>query len=73
MIRLHVPSPSPPPPPSPHARPVALSDPGHAAEGSGHELLVFNGRDGEWRCTVAEVLKKGVHSLRAEEQARPQT
>ena len=37
----------------------------------GDELLVFNGRDGEWRCTVAEVLKKGV-ILRAEEQARPQ-
>ena len=38
----------------------------------GDELLVFNGRDGEWRCTIAEVLKKGV-ILRAEEQARPQT
>ncbi len=37
----------------------------------GDELLAFNGRDGEWRCTVAEVLKKGV-ILRAEEQARPQ-
>ncbi|MBU1273188.1 MAG: 16S rRNA (uracil(1498)-N(3))-methyltransferase [Alphaproteobacteria bacterium] len=37
----------------------------------GDELLVFNGRDGEWRCTIAEVLKKGV-ILRAEEQARPQ-
>ena len=33
---------------------------------------MFNGRDGEWRCTVAEVLKKGV-ILRAEEQVRPQT
>ncbi|MBB3873469.1 16S rRNA (uracil(1498)-N(3))-methyltransferase [Brevundimonas mediterranea] len=38
----------------------------------GDELLVFNGRDGEWRCTIAEVLKKGV-ILRAEEQVRPQT
>ena len=38
----------------------------------GDDLLVFNGRDGEWRCTVAEVLKKGV-ILRAEEQVRPQT
>ncbi|RYG17339.1 MAG: 16S rRNA (uracil(1498)-N(3))-methyltransferase [Caulobacteraceae bacterium] len=38
----------------------------------GDELLVFNGRDGEWRCTIAEVLKKGV-VLRAEAQARPQT
>ena len=35
---------------------------------AGDDLLVFNGRDGEWRCTVAEVLKKGV-ILRAEEQA----
>jgi 16S rRNA (uracil1498-N3)-methyltransferase len=39
---------------------------------TGDDLLVFNGRDGEWRCTVAEVLKKGV-ILRAEEQVRPQT
>lgn len=37
----------------------------------GDDLLVFNGRDGEWRCTIAEVLKKGV-ILRAEEQVRPQ-
>lgn len=38
----------------------------------GDDLLVFNGRDGEWRASVAEVLKKGV-ILRAEEQLRPQT
>ena len=38
----------------------------------GDDLLAFNGRDGEWRCTVAEVLKKGV-ILRAEEQVRAQT
>ena len=38
----------------------------------GDDLLAFNGRDGEWRCSVAEVLKKGV-ILRAEEQVRPQT
>ncbi|MFN3838031.1 MAG: 16S rRNA (uracil(1498)-N(3))-methyltransferase [Brevundimonas sp.] len=38
----------------------------------GDDLLAFNGRDGEWRCTVAEVLKKGVILL-AEEQMRPQT
>jgi 16S rRNA (uracil1498-N3)-methyltransferase len=38
----------------------------------GDDLLVFNGVDGEWRCAVAEVLKKGV-VLRAEEQVRPQT
>jgi 16S rRNA (uracil1498-N3)-methyltransferase len=37
----------------------------------GDDLLVFNGRDGEWRASVAEVLKKGV-ILRAEEQMRPQ-
>ncbi|WP_428154123.1 16S rRNA (uracil(1498)-N(3))-methyltransferase [Brevundimonas sp.] len=37
----------------------------------GDDLLVFNGRNGEWRCSVAEVLKKGV-ILRAEEQVRPQ-
>ena len=39
---------------------------------AGDDLLVFNGRDGEWRASVAEVLKKGV-ILRAEEQVRPQT
>ncbi|WP_122467001.1 16S rRNA (uracil(1498)-N(3))-methyltransferase [Brevundimonas lutea] len=38
----------------------------------GDELLVFNGRDGEWRASVAELLKKGV-ILRAEAPARPQT
>ncbi|MBN9481189.1 MAG: 16S rRNA (uracil(1498)-N(3))-methyltransferase [Bordetella sp.] len=38
---------------------------------AGDELLVFNGRDGEWRVSLAEVLKKGV-ILRAEEQTRPQ-
>ena len=37
----------------------------------GDDLLVFNGRDGEWRASVAEVLKKGV-ILRAGEQVRPQ-
>ncbi|HZW16319.1 MAG TPA: 16S rRNA (uracil(1498)-N(3))-methyltransferase [Brevundimonas sp.] len=39
---------------------------------AGDALLVFNGVDGEWRCTVAEVLKKGV-VLKAEAQVRPQT
>ena len=38
----------------------------------GDDLRVFNGRDGEWRATVAEVLKKGV-VLTAVEQVRPQT
>ena len=39
---------------------------------AGDALLVFNGRDGEWRCVIAEVLKKGV-ILKPEEQVRPQT
>ena len=39
---------------------------------AGDDLLVFNGQDGEWRCTIAEVLKKGV-ILKAQEQVRPQT
>jgi 16S rRNA (uracil1498-N3)-methyltransferase len=38
----------------------------------GDSLLAFNGRDGEWRCVIAEILKKGV-VLRAEEPVRPQT
>ncbi len=38
---------------------------------AGDDLLVFNGQDGEWRVSVAEVLKKGV-VLRAQEQVRPQ-
>lgn len=39
--------------------------------GVGDDLLIFNGRDGEWRAEVAEVLKKGV-ILKAVEQTRPQ-
>jgi len=39
---------------------------------AGDALLVFNGADGEWRCVIAEALKKGV-VLKAEEQIRPQT
>lgn len=38
---------------------------------AGDDLLVFNGRDGEWRAVVAEVLKRGV-VLRVEEQTRAQ-
>jgi len=38
---------------------------------TGDDLRVFNGRDGEWRCTIADVLKKGV-VLRAEEKVRDQ-
>lgn len=39
---------------------------------AGDDLLVFNGRDGEWRATIAEVLKKGV-LLKSEAQVRPQS
>ena len=38
---------------------------------AGGDLLVFNGRDGEWRCTVAEVMKRGC-LLKAEERIRAQ-
>ncbi len=38
---------------------------------AGDPLLVFNGSDGEWRCVIAEALKKGV-VLRADEQVREQ-
>lgn len=39
---------------------------------TGDELLVFNGRDGEWRVSVAEVMKRGV-VLKCEERTREQT
>ena len=35
------------------------------------DLLLFNGKDGEWRAEVVEVLKKGA-ILRCVEQTRPQ-
>lgn len=38
---------------------------------AGDALRVFNGRDGEWRCVIAEVLKKGV-VLKPEAQVRAQ-
>ena len=38
---------------------------------AGDELLVFNGRDGEWRARVASVGKRAV-TLQAEARARPQ-
>ena len=38
---------------------------------AGDELLVFNGRDGEWRAAVARVGKRAV-ALAVESQARPQ-
>jgi 16S rRNA (uracil1498-N3)-methyltransferase len=39
---------------------------------SGETLLVFNGRDGEWRARLAEADKRGC-LLVAEERTRPQT
>lgn len=38
----------------------------------GAELLLFNGRDGEWRATIVEATKRGC-LLKAEEQTRPMT
>ena len=37
----------------------------------GEPLLVFNGRDGEWRARLADVARRGC-TLAIEEQARPQ-
>lgn len=37
----------------------------------GDELLVFNGRDGEWRAVIAEVSKRGCR-LELAQQVRPQ-
>jgi len=37
----------------------------------GDEILVFNGQDGEWRCSLTEAGKRGC-LLRAEAQTRPQ-
>jgi 16S rRNA (uracil1498-N3)-methyltransferase len=72
MIRLHVPQPL-----SPDATVAPTLDQSRYLTQVmrlkiGDSLLVFNGRDGEWRCVIAEVLKKGV-VLRAEEQVRPQS
>ncbi len=39
--------------------------------GVGDEILVFNGRDGEWRCRVADIRKRG-GILEAVEQTAPQ-
>lgn len=41
-------------------------------KGPGDEILVFNGRDGEWRAAIAEVSKKGC-VLEARERTRDQT
>lgn len=72
MIRLHVPTPL-----APEAAVLPTLDQSRYLTQVmrlkiGDSLLVFNGVDGEWRCVIAEVLKKGV-VLRAEEQARPQS
>jgi 16S rRNA (uracil1498-N3)-methyltransferase len=40
-------------------------------KGDGDELLVFNGRDGEWLAAIEAVSKKAIR-LRLVEQARPQ-
>ena len=37
----------------------------------GDEILVFNGQDGEWRCSLTEAGKRGC-LLRCEEQTREQ-
>lgn len=71
MIRLFVSSPL-------AAGGGVISDPDQARyltsvmrRGVGDELLVFNGRDGEWRATIAEVSKRGCRLVLVE-QARPQ-
>lgn len=71
MIRLHIPQPL-----APGAALVPTLDQSRYLTQvmrlkTGDDLLVFNGRDGEWRCTIAEMLKKGA-VLRAEEQVRDQ-
>jgi 16S rRNA (uracil1498-N3)-methyltransferase len=38
----------------------------------GNSLLIFNGRDGEWRATLADITKRSCH-LVAAEATRPQT
>ena len=72
MIRLHVPQPLAPD----AAVALTLDQSRYLTQVMrlklGDSLLVFNGRDGEWRCVIAEILKKGV-VLRAEEQVRPQS
>jgi 16S rRNA (uracil1498-N3)-methyltransferase len=71
MIRLHIPQPL-----APGAALAPTLDQSRYLTQvmrlkAGDDVRVFNGRDGEWRCTIAEVLKKGV-VLRAEERVRDQ-
>ena len=63
MIRLHVPTPL-----SPEAAVLPTLDQSRYLTQVmrlkiGDGLLVFNGVDGEWRCVIAEILKKGVVDL----------
>ena len=39
--------------------------------GAGDQILIFNGRDGEWRARIGEV-RKAAMTLRVEAQVRPQ-
>lgn len=71
MIRLHIPQPL-----SPDAALAPTLDQSRYLTQvmrlkAGDEVLVFNGNDGEWRCTISEVLKKGV-VLKAAERIRDQ-
>ncbi len=71
MIRLHIPQPL-----SPGAALAPTLDQSRYLTQvmrvkAGDDLLVFNGQDGEWRCSVAEVLKRGC-LLKAEERIREQ-
>ena len=72
MIRLHVTTDL-----SPDAAVAPTPDQSRYLTGvmrlkQGDDLLVFNGRDGEWRASIAEYLKRGV-VLKCEQQVRPQT
>jgi len=71
MIRLFVPH------DLTEGAPLAL-DPGQSRylaavmrQGVGDELLVFNGRDGEWRAAITAVTKRAV-AIQAQALARPQ-
>ena len=72
MIRLHVTAPL-----SPTASVAPTPDQSRYLTGvmrltQGSELLLFNGRDGEWRAVITEFTKRGV-VLRCEELVRPQS
>ena len=72
MIRLHVTAPL-----SPTASVAPTPDQSRYLTGvmrlsQGSDLLLFNGRDGEWRAVITEFTKRGV-VLRCEERVRPQS